>query len=66
MLPENDETQEFADAKRLINAGVNNDDEETVVAGTQRLVRLAKKTKLDITNPVVAQISGLDKLKPGK
>ncbi len=53
-------TQEPANMKRLVNAGLANDDPLTIGAGVTRAVRLTKQgMTLDLT---AAKILGLDKL----
>lgn len=59
--PEDEITQEGADAHRLIQAGLANKDQETVTAGTRRAFRLVKKTGMPL-NETTAKILGLDKL----
>lgn len=60
--PPFDATQEAADAARLIKAGINNDDPETINVGIIRTARLARAVGLDITNPIVAKLLKLDTL----
>ena len=54
--------EEAVDVKRLVNAGKRTDDPLTLNAGVMRASKLAKRLKVDITNPVFAKITGLDKL----
>jgi len=63
-MPETPETTEAITARRLIHAGVKNDDVLTMAAGVRRAFRLAKKLQTDITNPEIAKALGLDKLPP--
>jgi hypothetical protein len=63
-MPETPETTEAGAVRRLIHAGVKNEDPLTVSAGVIRASRLATKLKTDITNPDIAKALGLDKLPP--
>lgn len=47
---------------RLIKAGINNDDLETINVGVIRTARLARAVGLNITDPVVAKLLKLDTL----
>jgi len=68
ITPRVDPGQEGADIRRLLQAGDRNQDLETTAAGIARLHRLAKKQgermPMDITDPTVAKIFGLDKSPP--
>jgi len=55
--PDNrEEHQESADIRRLMTAGRNTDDLITQAAGIARANRLSKKFKLNITNPIIANV----------
>lgn len=63
-MPEPPETTEAGAVRRLVHAGIKNEDPLTVAAGVVRASRIAMKLKTDITDPNIAKALGLDKLPP--
>jgi len=63
-MAESPETTEAGAVRRLIHAGIKNEDPLTVSAGVIRASRIATTLKTNITNPAFAKALGLDKLPP--